>query len=143
MITWALLCYVLVRNIKEKTMKQNRALNAEIFLYSYSIGFLYLLFCTEFCTKVTIRWKMINWKLKQYNFNKNYTFQHPLETYWYTLLFSVSGYLGIQVVLSPVKSSGAFVATTVTTWRKAVTIIILCIVYFCTNHLHFNTFGLV
>lgn len=50
--------------------------------------------------------------------------QHPVETYGYGLLFSLSGYLGIQIVLSLVQSCGAFVAATVTTCRKAVTIIV-------------------
>ena len=62
MISCALLCDALIGNIQEKTMKQNKAVNAEIVLYSYSIGFLYLLVIliitgdifkgTEFCSKV-------------------------------------------------------------------------------------------
>lgn len=47
-----------------------------------------------------------------------------METYGYALMFSVSGYLGIQIVLTLVQSSGAFVAATVTTCRKAVTIML-------------------
>lgn len=50
--------------------------------------------------------------------------QYPLETYGYGLLFSVSGYLGIQIVLTMVQSNGAFVAVTVTTCRKAITILL-------------------
>ncbi|KRT81849.1 hypothetical protein AMK59_5616, partial [Oryctes borbonicus] len=42
----------------------------------------------------------------------------------YAFLFSVTGYLGIQVVLTLVRTCGAFVAVTVTTCRKAVTMII-------------------
>ncbi|XP_014221485.1 adenosine 3'-phospho 5'-phosphosulfate transporter 2 [Trichogramma pretiosum] len=110
MISCALLCDALIGNIQEKTMKKFKAANAEIVLYSYSIGFVYLFIIllltgdffkgTAFCVK------------------------NPVETYGYALLFSISGYLGIQVVLSLVQSSGAFVAATVTTCRKAVTIII-------------------
>lgn len=48
--------------------------------------------------------------------------QQPV-IYLYAMLFSVSGYLGIQIVLTLVQTSGALVAVTVTTCRKAVTII--------------------
>lgn len=48
--------------------------------------------------------------------------QHPKETYGYALIFSLSGYLGIQIVLTLVQCCDAFVAATVTTCRKAVTI---------------------
>lgn len=45
-----------------------------------------------------------------------------METYGYGFLLSVSGYLGIQVVLTLVRSSGATTAVTVTTTRKALSI---------------------
>lgn len=48
--------------------------------------------------------------------------QQPV-IYLYAMLFSISGYLGIQIVLTLVQTSGALVAVTVTTCRKAVTII--------------------
>ena len=57
-------------------------------------------------------------------------FQHPVETYGYGLLFSVCGYLGVQIVLTLVQCCGAFVAATVTTCRKAVTIIISFIFFY-------------
>nr|CAD7260699.1 unnamed protein product [Timema shepardi] len=50
--------------------------------------------------------------------------RHPKETYGYGLLFSLSGYLGIQIVLTLVRTCGALAAATVTTCRKAVTIVI-------------------
>ncbi|KAG8237805.1 hypothetical protein J437_LFUL002413 [Ladona fulva] len=53
-----------------------------------------------------------------------YLFIHPWETYGYGLLFSITGYLGLQVVLTLVRTCGALAAVTVTTCRKAVTIII-------------------
>lgn len=49
-------------------------------------------------------------------------FQFPVETYGYAFLFSISGYLGIQFVLTLVRTCGAPIAATVTTARKAVTI---------------------
>lgn len=48
--------------------------------------------------------------------------QHPVETYGYGFLLSVTGYLGIQVVLQLVRTAGATTAVTVTTFRKALSI---------------------
>ena len=39
-------------------------------------------------------------------------FQHPLQTYGYAFLFSMSGYLGVNVVLSLLKYSGALITVT-------------------------------
>lgn len=49
-------------------------------------------------------------------------FKNPTETYGYAFLFSLTGYLGIQIVLTLVRTCGAPLAATVTTARKAVTI---------------------
>ena len=38
--------------------------------------------------------------------------QHPMETYGYGFVFSLTGYLGVNVVLSLVKSFGALIAVT-------------------------------
>lgn len=46
-----------------------------------------------------------------------------MKTYGYTLLFGFLGYIGVNIVLTLVRTSGALVAVTVTTMRKAVTII--------------------
>ena len=43
MITSALICDALIGNIQEKAMRQHKATNTEVVLYSYSIGFIYLL----------------------------------------------------------------------------------------------------
>jgi solute carrier family 35 (adenosine 3'-phospho 5'-phosphosulfate transporter), member B3 len=45
-----------------------------------------------------------------------------METYGYGFLLSVTGYLGIQVVLTLVRNTGATTAVTVTTTRKALSI---------------------
>ena len=45
-----------------------------------------------------------------------------METYGYALIYSITGYLGIQVVLTLVRTCGALAAATVTTARKAITI---------------------
>ncbi len=39
-------------------------------------------------------------------------FKHPMETYGYTFVFSITGYLGINVVLLLVKHFGALIAVT-------------------------------
>lgn len=110
MISGALLCDAVIGNVQEKSMKTFKAPNAEVVLYSYGIGLVYL-FCIMVFTGDLFR---------GYYFCAN----HPTETYGYALLFSLSGYLGIQIVLTLVRTSGAFAAATVTTCRKAVTIII-------------------
>ena len=64
MISGALVCDALIGNIQEKAMRQYKATNTEVVLYSYSIGFLYLLLillstgdittAASFCTEVII-----------------------------------------------------------------------------------------
>jgi drug/metabolite transporter (DMT)-like permease len=44
-------------------------------------------------------------------------------------MFSLTGYIGVQIVLQLVRTGGAFAAVTVTTCRKAVTIIISFLVF--------------
>jgi len=39
-------------------------------------------------------------------------FQYPIETYGYAVIFSISGYLGVNVVLTLVKTFGALIAVT-------------------------------
>lgn len=79
-------------------------------LYSYSIGFGYILTgllgagglgpAVAFCS------------------------QHPVITYGYAFFFSLTGYFGISFVLALIKLFGALVAVTVTTGRKAMTIVL-------------------
>lgn len=79
-------------------------------LYSYSIGFVYILtglLClgglgpaVAFCS------------------------EHPVKTYGYAFFFSLTGYFGISFVLALIKLFGALVAVTVTTGRKAMTIVL-------------------
>uniref|UniRef100_A0A672MR44 Adenosine 3'-phospho 5'-phosphosulfate transporter 2 n=1 Tax=Sinocyclocheilus grahami TaxID=75366 RepID=A0A672MR44_SINGR len=53
-----------------------------------------------------------------------YWFCHPVTTYGYAFLFSLTGYFGISFVLALIKLFGALVAVTVTTGRKAMTIVL-------------------
>ncbi|XP_060862046.1 adenosine 3'-phospho 5'-phosphosulfate transporter 2 isoform X2 [Metopolophium dirhodum] len=95
LISSALFCDALIGNFQEKMMKKHNASNAEIVLYSYLIGFVYLFFI------------LLN----------------PV-TYIYIFFFSLSGFFGVQAVLALIRTCGALVAVTVTTCRKAVTIVI-------------------
>ncbi|KAL1517328.1 hypothetical protein ABEB36_001105 [Hypothenemus hampei] len=110
MISLALLCDAVIGNVQEKSMKSYMAPNVEVVLYSYAIGFVYLLVIMLSTGNLM---EGINF------FNKQ-----PYMLYGYSVIFSVTGYLGIQVVLTLVRTTGAFAAVTVTTMRKAVTIII-------------------
>ncbi|XP_045407665.1 adenosine 3'-phospho 5'-phosphosulfate transporter 2 isoform X3 [Lemur catta] len=99
-----------IGNVQEKAMKLHNASNSEMVLYSYSIGFVYILLgltCTSglgpavtFCSK------------------------NPIRTYGYAFLFSLTGYFGISFVLALIKIFGALLAVTVTTGRKAMTIVL-------------------
>merc|ERR1712113_526267 len=54
----------------------------------------------------------------------NHCSYYPKETYGYAFIFSITGYLGIQLVLGLVRQFGAFLAVTVTTFRKAISIVL-------------------
>ncbi|XP_047651257.1 adenosine 3'-phospho 5'-phosphosulfate transporter 2 isoform X2 [Phacochoerus africanus] len=49
---------------------------------------------------------------------------NPVRTYGYAFLFSLTGYFGISFVLALIKIFGALLAVTVTTGRKAMTIVL-------------------
>lgn len=42
MISMALLCDAIIGNVQEKSIKTYKASNAEVVLYSYGIGFIYI-----------------------------------------------------------------------------------------------------
>ncbi|KAK9695174.1 UAA transporter family [Popillia japonica] len=100
MISMALLCDAIIGNVQEKSIKTYKASNAEVVLYSYGIGFIYIFIVM-----------MLSGDLQE---GLIFFSKHPKETYGYAFLFSVTGYLGIQVVLTLVRTCGAFVAVTQT-----------------------------
>lgn len=108
LISGALCADAAIGNVQEKQMKLHKSSNIEVVLYSYSIGFIYILLGELFFDDLHGAF--------------NFWLEHPRETYGYALLFSVTGYLGINIVLHLVKQFGALTAVTVTTCRKAVTI---------------------
>lgn len=111
----ALLCDAGIGNVQEKAMRENKAPNHEVVFYSYGIGFLYLLaimiLTGDFFT------------------GTQFCIENPVETYGYAFVFSITGYLGIQIVLTLVRTVGAPMAALVTTARKAVTIFLSFILF--------------
>ncbi|XP_031620784.1 adenosine 3'-phospho 5'-phosphosulfate transporter 2 [Contarinia nasturtii] len=108
MISTALLFDAIIGNVQEKAMREYKANNVEVVLYSYGIGFVYLLIIL-----------LLSGNLFP---SLRFCATYPIQTYGYAFLFSLSGYLGIQFVLTLVRTCGATLAATVTTARKAVTI---------------------
>lgn len=108
LISAALCADAVIGNVQEKTMRAYSASNSEMVLYSYSIGFVYILF-GEVVTGTMMPALM-------------YCNQYP-RIYLLSFIFSLVGYIGILFVLSMVKSYGALLAVTVTTFRKALSII--------------------
>ncbi|CAF3752580.1 unnamed protein product [Rotaria socialis] len=106
----ALVADAIIGNYQEKIMKANHVSNVEIVFYSFMFGFFLilvgLLVTNRLFSSITF------WN------------QHPITTYGYGLCFSVFGYLGIDIVLTLIKEYGALLCVTVTTCRKAITIIL-------------------
>ncbi|CAF3820765.1 unnamed protein product [Rotaria sordida] len=106
----ALVADAAIGNYQEKIMKEYHVPNVEIVFYSFLFGFGFvligLLITNHFFSSLHF-WNM-----------------HPVPTYGYGLIFSIFGYLGIDSVLTLIKEYGALICVTVTTCRKAITIIL-------------------
>ncbi|XP_067838062.1 adenosine 3'-phospho 5'-phosphosulfate transporter 2 [Heptranchias perlo] len=108
LISLALCADAAIGNVQEKAMKLHNGSNSEMVLYSYSIGFVYILtglFCTRGLSPAFV-----------------FCSRHLMQTYGYAFMFSLTGYFGISFVLALIKLFGALIAVTVTTGRKAMTI---------------------
>uniref|UniRef100_A0A131XDJ2 Adenosine 3'-phospho 5'-phosphosulfate transporter 2 n=1 Tax=Hyalomma excavatum TaxID=257692 RepID=A0A131XDJ2_9ACAR len=110
MILTALLFDAAIGNMQEKAMTAYGTSNSEIMVFSYSIGSVILFFVLATMQDLTPAVKFFA--------------RHPVETYGYAAIFSILGYLGIQLVLTLISISGAFVTVVVTTFRKALSIIL-------------------
>ncbi|CAF0889261.1 unnamed protein product [Adineta steineri] len=106
----ALVADAAIGNYQEKIMKEHHVSNVEIVFYSFMFGFGFVL----------------SGLLITNNFFPSIEFwnKHPGPTYGYGLIFSVVGYLGIDIVLTLIKEYGALICVTVTTCRKAITIVL-------------------
>jgi len=110
LISLALCADAAIGNVQEKVMKQYHPTNAEIVLYSYGIGFLYIL------VGQVVSGQIITAFL--------FCVEYPVRTYGYIFVFSLTGYCGVSLVLTLVKSTGALTAVTITTCRKSVTMVL-------------------
>ncbi|XP_065213618.1 adenosine 3'-phospho 5'-phosphosulfate transporter 2 [Planococcus citri] len=108
-ISCALACDAVIGNFQEKIIKKHNATNCEMIFFSYFIGFLYLAVILTATGDVFSGF--------------SYCYQYP-SIYVSAILFSVAGYLGIGIILTLVRTCGALTAVTVTTFRKAVSIVI-------------------
>ncbi|XP_043921358.1 adenosine 3'-phospho 5'-phosphosulfate transporter 2 isoform X2 [Protopterus annectens] len=110
LISLALCADAAIGNVQEKAMKLHNGSNSEMVLYSYSIGFIYILVGLALTGGITPAIAFCS--------------LYPLQTYGYAFLFSITGYFGISFVLALIKLFGALIAVTVTTGRKAMTIVL-------------------
>lgn len=110
LISMALCADAVIGNVQEKAMKAHKSSNTEVVLYSYSIGFVYIFVGLIFSGGLGPAFK--------------FCAQNPFQAYGLSFLFSISGYLGITFVLTLIKAFGALLAVTVTTGRKAVTMVL-------------------
>ncbi|CEF67126.1 Adenosine 3'-phospho 5'-phosphosulfate transporter 2 [Strongyloides ratti] len=109
MICGALIADAIIGNVQEREMKIHGSSNSEVVFYSYTFGFFYILLYQIFTMEIYTSFIFL--------------LDHPSQ-YILIVIFSTVGYLGINVVLTLVRTSGALMAVTVTTLRKAVTIVI-------------------
>lgn len=108
-ISLALLCDAVIGNVQEKVMKQFQATNNEVVFYSYVIASIYLLGFT-----------LVSGVLQD---GFVYCSEDPITKYTNIFLLSMSGYLGLQAVLTLLRICGAPITVTVTTMRKALSIV--------------------
>ncbi|VDM61182.1 unnamed protein product [Angiostrongylus costaricensis] len=106
MISGALLADAAIGNLQEKNMKKYGGSTNEMVLYSYSIGAVYIFAYTIISGEFTSAFEFF--------------LDNPRVTYGYGLIFALLGYFGV---------CGAFVAVTVTTLRKALTIILSFVLF--------------
>ena len=106
-ISMALSADAIIGNAQEKFMKKYSASNTEMVFFSYAIGVIYIF--------LIIIWEGTYFAaLSQIN----------TKTCILTFFFSLTGYCGVKLVLDLIVTYGALIAVTVTTCRKALSIVI-------------------
>ncbi|KAK4024264.1 adenosine 3'-phospho 5'-phosphosulfate transporter 2 [Daphnia magna] len=110
MINFALVADAIIGNVQEKAMKKYGASNNEVVLYSYSLGTIYLFVALIISGRLIPAITAAN--------------QFPVSIYGLGCLLSFTGYVGVNLVLTLVRVAGAFAAVTVTTFRKALSIVV-------------------
>ncbi|KAH9280533.1 Adenosine 3'-phospho 5'-phosphosulfate transporter 2 [Echinococcus granulosus] len=114
-ISLALICDGYIGNLQELAMKSYHIPALQILTYSYAFGFvliLVLLLLTNNLISSAV-----------------FFFEHFSDVFFWSTLFVLSGYFGLQFVLLLVHHFGALLAVTVTTVRKAVTIVLSFLVF--------------
>ncbi|CAF0904780.1 unnamed protein product [Adineta steineri] len=115
LVCCALVADAVIGNVQEKALKEYKPSNSEMILFSYSIGAIYLLlFELTFGSLKEAFW--LWWA-------------YPIKSYVFTMIYSFAGYLGVNCVLNLVRHFGALIAVTVTTFRKAITVILSFIAF--------------
>uniref|UniRef100_A0A5K3EGA7 Adenosine 3'-phospho 5'-phosphosulfate transporter 2 n=2 Tax=Mesocestoides corti TaxID=53468 RepID=A0A5K3EGA7_MESCO len=115
-ISFALICDGYVGNLQELAMKTYNIPALQILTYSYTFGFLLIL------SLLLLTNSLFSSAL--------FFIKHSKDVLLLTCVFSFSGYFGLQFVLLLVHHFGALVAVTVTTVRKAVTIVFSFLFFF-------------
>ena len=111
----ALVFDAIIGNIQEKSMKTFNASNLEVIHYSYLLGSGIIL------AKVLISGEIIT-GFEAFLFN-------PDKSYLMLGGLSISGYLGIRIVLVIVKLFDALTAVTITSLRKALSLCLSFLIY--------------
>ena len=112
MISTALVADAIIGNLQERVMKNHPTTsNAEFIHYSYLLGSIYLFVCLSFSGNLMSGFQA-------------FAKENLLFSYGIALIYSITGYLGVQVVLTMVRQFGAFTTVAVTSMRKALSIAI-------------------
>ncbi|CAH3120258.1 unnamed protein product [Porites lobata] len=112
LISLALCADAVIGNVQEKALKAHKRNTKEPVLYSYGIGFIYIFIGLVFSGGLWPAFKFCSQA------------SNPVQAYGLAFVFSITGYLGITFVLTLVRAFGALLAVTVTTGRKAVTMVL-------------------
>ena len=112
MISTALVADAIIGNLQERVMKNHPTTsNAEFIYYSYLLGSIYLFVCLSISGNLMSGFQA-------------FAKENLLFSYGIALIYSITGYLGVQVVLTMVRQFGAFTTVAVTSMRKALSIAI-------------------
>lgn len=116
LISLALCADAVIGNIQERVMRKNDVTAVEMVHKSYKIGIGFLLVVCIATGEL---------------FNAfAFCAEHSVtKTYIPMVLFATSGYIGVNFVLALVKEYGALTAVTVTTLRKAVTMVLSFVIF--------------
>ncbi|OWA50435.1 Adenosine 3'-phospho 5'-phosphosulfate transporter 2 [Hypsibius exemplaris] len=114
LVILALTADAAIGNIQEKAVKLFHGPTLEVVYYTHLVGAIYI--AIGLCLSGELFQAFI------------YCVDNP-KFYAFAILFGVTGYIGVQMVLTLVISFGAFIAMSVTTFRKALSIVLSFLVF--------------